>query len=375
MKRAIIISMMLMILHFFGGTSSAQTTDSRPTIAVLNIDTENLDMTPEQMGNLTRLELDKLGIYDVMDRYDVAYMVKSKGIELENCYGKICMIEVGTKLGMDKMLTGNVEQLGDVIIVNFRLIDVATGSIEKSQVLEFLDLSQQLQMMVSLTIHELFGLKVDEDILKKLTQKFDFENTLNYPETDRLRLDGPRSGIVFYTGETAKIYQSPKYEGGFDGYPVLFQFGYQFETKYLNSGNFQALFEFIPSITGLDQGRAIPSLAVLNGLRSNKIGWEFAFGPIFILVKEGKGYYDENNAWHLEEEWGDYENPNPNPIVKRLDSRGKLSLASGFLFGLGKTFKSGRLNIPVNGFFIPGKSGHRFGLSVGFNASKYNRRK
>ena len=369
-----LLSKLILFFCLIGTTLLAQTEEGpRPTIAVLNIDTENLEMTPEQMGNLTRLELDKLGMFDVLDRYDVAYMIDKKGINIENCYGKICMVEVGEQLGMEKMLTGYVEQLGDVIIVDFRLIDVASATVERSEVLEFLDLSQQVQMMVSLTIHKLFGLEVDEGVLRKLTQEFDFENTLNYPETDRLKLDGPRSGITVYTGETARIYQRPKAEGGFDGYPVLFQFGYQFEIKYLNQGNFQALFEIIPTITGLDQGRAIPSLALLNGMRSNKSGWEFAFGPIFFLTKEASGYYDEENVWHLQNEW--YENnpegpENPYPIVKRLDSRGTQQFGTGFLFGVGKTFKSGRLNIPVNAFFIPDNAGHRFGLSVGFNASK-----
>ncbi|MCB0644085.1 MAG: hypothetical protein KDC44_20710 [Phaeodactylibacter sp.] len=382
MKRKLFLTLTLVCTGLFAMQLYAQveSTGPRNTIAVLNIDTENLDMTPEQMGNLTRLELDKLGIFDVLDRYDVAYMIEKEGINIENCYGKICMVEVGQKLGMDKMLTGYVEQLGDVIIVDLRLIDVNSAAVEKSEVLEFLDLSQQVQMMVSLTMHKLFGLEVHEGILRKLTQEFDFENTLNYPETDRLKLDGPRSGVTFYTGETARIYQLSEDEGGFDGYPVLFQFGYQFEIKYLNQGNFQALFEIIPTITGLDQGRAIPSLALLNGMRSNKSGWEFAFGPIFFLNKEASGYFDDSGDWHLEGEW--YEQfteinevipPNPYPIVKRLDSRGNAKFGTGFLFGLGKTFKSGRLNIPVNGFFIPDKAGHRFGLSVGFNASKYRK--
>ena len=360
-----------MILHW--SILPAQTATTRPTIAVLNIDTDNLNMSPEQMGNLTRLELDKLGMFDVMDRYDVEYMIKSKGIDMANCYGKICVVEAGQKLGMDKMLTGNVEKLEEVIIVNFRLIDVASGSVEKSEVLEFLDLSQQLQMMVSLTINKLFGKTVDDDILRKLTQEFEFENTLNYPEADRLNLNGPRSGLVAYTGKIARIFSAPKEEGGFDGYPMSFQFGYQFETKYLNSGNFQALFEVLPTITGLDQGRVIPSITLLNGLRSNRIGWEFAFGPIFILTKQAEGYYDNANDWHLREEWvGD--TPNPYTITKRLDSRGKkIGISSGFLFGIGKTIKSGRLNIPLNLFFVPGKEGARIGFSVGFNTSRYRR--
>lgn len=47
-------------------------------------------------------------------------------------------------------------------------------------------------------------------------------------------------------------------------------------------------------------------------------------------------------------------------------------MTSGFIFGVGKSFKSGKLNIPVNLYLIPNKSGLRFGLSVGFNAKKSN---
>jgi hypothetical protein len=372
MKRLLLLFSILGLLT----TSLAATpSDLMPTIAVLNIDTENLELTPEQMGNLTRLELSKLNLFEVMDKYDAAYLIEKMDLDIANCYGKICMVEIGEQLGMDKMLTGSVEKLGDVIIVDLRLVDVATASVEKAQILEFLDLSQQLQMMVSLTLHKLFGLEVDETVLSKLTQRFDFENSLNYPETDRLRLDGPRSGLTFYTGETARIYRLPENQGGFDGYPMLFQFGYQFEVKYLNEGNFQALFEFIPVISGLDQGRAIPSVSLLNGIRDNKGGWELAFGPIFYLNKEAKGYYDAEGNWNLERDWdpGQEGKPNPFPIVKRLDSRGNATFGTGFLVGVGKTFKSGRLNIPVNAFFIPDTEGHRFGVSVGFNASKFRR--
>ncbi|MBR9919518.1 MAG: hypothetical protein GYB31_01685 [Bacteroidetes bacterium] len=372
---------MLAMIGLFTGLSQetqALANNERPTVAVLNIDTRGLNMDPVQMGNLVRLELNKLGLFDVMDKYDAAYLIDKLELEIENCYGKICMVEVGKQLGMDKMLTGNVELLGDVILVDLRLVDVATGSVESSQVLEFLELNQQVQMMISLTLHKLFGLEVDEDVLNKLTQKFDFENTLNFPETDRLKLDGPRSGLTFYSGETAKIYRQSKEEGGFDGPPVLFQFGYQFEIKYLNEGRFQALFEFLPIITGLDQGRFIPSISLLNGLRDNKGGWEFAFGPIFYMTREARGYYDAENVWHLEYEWWEAfpdGEPNPYTIESRLDSRGDAAFGTGFVIGVGKTFKSGRLNIPVNAFFIPDNEGHRFGISVGFNADKMKKRK
>ncbi|MEO1712335.1 MAG: hypothetical protein AAFU60_03275 [Bacteroidota bacterium] len=276
---------------------------------------------------------------------------------------------------MDKMLTGNVERLADAIIVNFRLVDIPTQSIEKSKVIEFLDLEDQLALMVSLTIQAMLDMEYDQELYTKLTQENDFENTINTPESDRLKLDGPRTGLTIYTGETASIWQGSEASGGFDGLPVLFQFGYQFEVAYLNQGNFQALFEFIPIITGLDQGQFIPSISVLNGLRSNKNGWEFAFGPIFFLTRTSDGYFEDvdgNQVWKLREQWNqENEGANPNELVNRLDSRGNPKLGTGFLFAIGKTFKSGRLNIPVNAFFVPEKTGSRFGLSVGFNASKY----
>jgi hypothetical protein len=114
-----------------------------------------------------------------------------------------------------------------------------------------------------------------------LTKKFDYENAVNNPEEDRLNLSGPRMGFAYFSGEAGSILKAREGAGGFNSNPVMFQFGYQFEVQYLNQGSFQALFEFIPLITGLDQGKFLPSIAVLNGMRSNISGWEFAFGPTF----------------------------------------------------------------------------------------------
>lgn len=152
----------------------------------------------------------------------------------------------------------------------------------------------------------------------------------------------------------------------------MFQFGYQFEKQYLNEGKIQALFEFIPMITGVDQGYFIPSFTILHGLRSNVNGWEFALGPTINFVTTSNGYYDQDNIWQLESTWTNNPDnsgkPNPFEIKSRVDSRGDYALHSSFVFAVGRTFKSGKLNIPVNIFAIPGKHGARFGVSFGFNA-------
>lgn len=320
------------------------------------------------------MELSKLNEYRVMDRYDVEYITSKNEFIIENCYGKLCMVEAGKILNTDKMLTGSLELLSETIVITLRVIDVKSETIEMTQVMEFLNIKTKIPTMINITMNTMFGNTLDENVVNKLTKPFDYESSVNFPDDATLNLNGPRMGFTAFTGNLAKTYSSPLRDGGFDALPFMFQFGYQFEIKYLNQGDFQALFEIIPIITGLDQGKFIPSVSLLNGLRSNRTGWELAFGPVIYVLKEAKGYYDssDDNKWKLSNEYKG-EDENPDPVIKRLDSRGNYDFTSAFVFGVGKTFKSGRLNIPLNAFFIPGKGGHRFGLSLGFNASRYKK--
>lgn len=343
--------------------------NTRIKVAVLNIDSKDLTYLSAQMGNLTRLELDKLDTFEVMDTYDIRYMVRKDSLDISDCYGKICLVEIGEKIKADKMLSGTAEYVGDKIIMTMKFIDVKNQSVERVKIIEFIYNPLEIQTMINLTLRELFGLKNDPDVMDKLTKKNTYEGALNNPYADILRLNGPRLGFTIFTGTTANYLKASRSDGGFDAFPMMFQFGYQFEKQYLNEGNFQALVEVIPMVTGLDQGLCIPSLTIMQGMRNNKNGLEFALGPTFGLLTEAQGYYEEGK-WHLKEEWKDTINDNPNPIVWRTDSRGELRLHSGFVFAFGKTFKSGKMNIPVNAYIIPARNGLRFGASFGFNARK-----
>lgn len=353
--------------------AQAQTVpSSKPSLTVLSIDVSQQRADPLLLGNMVRTELEKLDTFDVMDRYDVAYMVDKNKLSINNCYGKICLTEIGQTIRSDKMLSGSVEFYPKSVIYTLRLIDVKTKSIERTTVMEFLNLPDELQLFTNIIVRSMFGKMVDKNMLEKLTQRNGFDNALNNPRKERLRLDGPRLGFVGYTGNTAHILQSDKSVGGFEAFPLMFQFGYQFEKQYLNEGRIQALFEFLPMVTGVDQGYFIPSFTLLHGIRSNVNGWEFALGPTVNLSPKSKGYYDLSNTWHRESEW--MEEPahegvkNPFTIHERLDSRGDYALQSGFVLAFGRTFRSGKLNLPVNMYVIPGREGFRIGGSLGFNA-------
>jgi TolB-like protein len=353
----------------------AQNSD-KPTLAVIAFRNDHTDPKAAQysLSDFLRLELEKLDRYQVLDRFDMDYILTQNKIEYNNCLSRFCLEDISQKINVEKLAVGNIKVLDGRISITVKIFDKKTKQFEKAQTSEFLDIPAEIGMMIHMTVNELNGIKNDEAILKKLTQKNDFESSVNNPEQLCLRSDGPRMGFTSYIFEpsVSKVLQDKKFNGGYEAIPVMFQFGYQIEKQYLNEGNFQALFEFIPMITGLDQGLFIPSLTVMNGIRNNTSGWEFAFGPTISLIKKAEGYYDEKGDWVR---LAGKENKSGFDTESRLDSRGAPKFSTGFVIAGGKTFKSGKLNIPVNLYVIPNSSGVRFGVSFGFNAkSRYCKR-
>ncbi len=360
--------------------SLAQT---KPKIAVLNIDVTDVLLNPISAGDLVRIELQKADLYTVMDKYDINDIISKK--EREDCYGRRCLVELGKTLNVNKMLTGSIERFEEKIIINLRLINVRTGIIEKTDVGEYWNLQEEIQSMIGISVNNLLDIENDAAIVNNLVYSLSGPTTI-------LNLSGPRMGAAYITeGEMNKRLQAPEEYGGYDGYPVMSQFGYQYEIQYLSAGNFQALVEFVFMISGLEQQMFIPSLTFMNGFRLNKKGWEVAFGPSISIGRIAKGYYEEdangviikdsdgNDIWHREREWA--EDPshtdssgmiiqNPWRIFKNSDKRGNPVFTSGWVWALGKSFRSGNLNIPVNIYVAPDKAGWYVGLSVGFNVRK-----
>jgi TolB-like protein len=344
-------------------------TPKRPTITVLNIDSKGIPMDAQQLGNLSRIELEKLDTFDVTDRYDVIYLVEKNQLNIANCYGKLCLVEVGKTINTEYMFTGNVELYGNTIIVTIRLINIKTESVEKTVVNEFLNLPLEVQSMLAISIQKMFGEPVNEDLQSRLTKKFDYENAINNPNKTHLNLNGPRFGYTFIFGNHAERLQDKRSNGGYEAYPAMFQFGYQFEKQYLNEGNYQALFEFIPMITGVDQQLFIPSLTLLNGFRNNKSGWEIAIGPTLSLAHYAQ-VANIDGTYYTKPE---LQNKGLTEVEtkRQLDSRGDLDVTTALVVAIGKSFKSGKMNIPVNFWAtIPTSDGFRLGVSVGYNSKK-----
>ncbi len=333
----------------------------KPVAAVLGISSKGIIQDQEALSYMVRLELEKTDAYEVMDNYDVEDVLRKNKIDAYSCLGKSCLVNAGKLLNADKMITGNVERFEEKIIVSLKVIDVKTGSQEKQDVTEYLNLQPDLQKMIQISVEKLVGITPDPQLVNML---INYDRPIDSPNT-HIRLNGPRMGAAIVLGDAGKVLRAKESEGGFNMFPLMFQIGWQQEWQYLSAGNFQALIEAIPTISGLESGKFIPSVTVMNGFRFGK-GWEFAIGPSFRIVKESYGFFDADRNWHLQ---GDT-NLDNYPYQWRLDSRGHPKLSTHLIIGVGKTFKSGYLNIPFNVFVAPDRKGTFVGFSFGFNIYK-----
>ena len=321
-----------------------------PSVAILDFDTRGYDEVQRyQIIQKLSLEMINMSNYEVVDNYDIEYISERDSTVFTGCFSRICLKELGDKLQVDFILTGSMNLLGEKVSTTVRMFDVKEGTFVNSVNRNYVDVPKNDLLMAELTLKDMMGLENDPELVRRVTIENDYENILNNPYDRTLIAEGPRMGFGFVTGNNANILALPRDEGGFDQQlPIMSQFGYQFEKAYITTGNWQALAEIIPMLSGLESNRLIPTLTILNGLRSNKNGWEVAFGPTIDLsrVRDGK-----------------------------LDSRGDLQFSTSLVFSVGKTVKSGEMNFPVNLYFIPARdnSSYRFGVSMGWNAAKKKR--
>ena len=143
------------------------------------------------------------------------------------------------------------------------------------------------------------------------------------PET--MSLSGPRAGVTFLS---PSVVDQIRQDYNRDLNPVISQFGWQFEKRFMTSDTgATAVTEWVVLFGGVDQGVVIPSLTWLLGMRTVG-GIEIAAGP--NLSPAGAG----------------------------------VALAAGV------TMRAGNLNVPFNVAVVPSENGPRVSFLLGFNAKR-----
>lgn len=342
-----------------------------PKLAVISFDALGAQLDKAQLTELLRIEISKHEKYEMIDRYEIAEMLQKAEIDNKSCFSKTCLKEAGKTLNVDYVMSGSADVLGDALFIRLRMIDLAGNTMKKEVVREFLNIPEKANTMISICVNELLDIPNDKLIVNSLSNRESYESAVNNPYYQTLSLAGPRMGYTFFTGDMAETIRAPKSEGGYDGYPAFFQMGYQFEKQYLNEGKWQALFEFIPMVSGLDQGLFVPSFTIMNGIRNNKNGLEFAIGPSMNITRETDAFL-VGNDWIRRQDLDPLIPINLDDLDSKevMDSRGNVNLKTYVVLAAGYSLKSGKLNIPINVFVIPSKDNVRYGFSFGFNVRK-----
>ena len=140
-----------------------------------------------------------------------------------------------------------------------------------------------------------------------------------------VKLSGPRVGGTIVTpGATSFFIQEGEFPGSDNTWNANYeaweqsssfitQYGWQLETKFIDSEDFAGLVEWVFLVGGMEKGLFLPSVSSLFGMRT-KSGFEAAFGP-------------------------------------------NVSLSGvAMVLAVGISIKTGDLNIPINLSFVPGKA-------------------
>ena len=374
----------------FIACSLATVAQTKPTAAVANPNVTGLFATPEIAAKLIRLELIKIDKYMVYDEFDMNAAYAKNEAFGKNCLNKTCLQELGQELNVDYVVSGSFDLLGNKIVISLKFIDVKNNTIYKTGVREFDNQEVELQRMTEIVLKEMHNIEVP----KELVDALQFNNeVITSNNVGKISNSGPRVGVAFMTGSVAEFATRGTERGGLDIVPVLSMIGYQIEKQYVGTDKFSALVEGIFNLSGLEQQQFIPTITIMNGFRFGKNGYEFAFGPGFGLKKTSDGFFDTDGAYgDVGDYWskrdfdnemndavnhpenfttGSYVSPKSNDDYQEHgDTRGDLGISTNFLLAVGRTFKAGALNIPVNIFYSSRRKGGMVGLSVGFNITK-----
>jgi len=375
MKKSILITIIGVLITL---NSQAQDQIEKKSIAVALPNIENIDVSREIVAKLILIELIKTDNYKVYDEFDMKEAMQKNTQFQDNCYGKNCLTELGKEIKADYILSSSLLSYGNRIVVTMKIMDIETTQVVKTNVMEFVDQKEEIQRMMRMLIRHMHDIEVNPETMGKIA--YDNKPVV---KTDVYKIDntGPRIGYSLFSGELQEFALRDRRTGGLDIFPGATMIGYQFEKQYIGTENFSALGEVLLTVSGLEQGIAIPSITFMHGIRFGKSGWEIAFGPGFGLAKKSEGFFDTEGIYGAEDEYWTLDEFKNSPFYDQeqqnepaywvneyMDSRSKtFRLNTRFVLAAGRTFQFGALNVPINIFYSNMRKSGMVGLSVGFN--------
>ena len=133
MERKVLVLFTLSILtliSIIGATENPSTL----SIAVNDLSAQGVDESEAIIiSEQLRAELMKYPKFRLIERSQMATILKEQGFQQTGCTSDACAVEVGQLLGVQNIIVGTVGKAGSYTMLTVRILDVATGEVRANK--------------------------------------------------------------------------------------------------------------------------------------------------------------------------------------------------------------------------------------------------
>jgi curli biogenesis system outer membrane secretion channel CsgG len=172
---------------------SLETTKPKKNIALMEFVARGLSETEAAIiSDRIRLELKNTGVFNVIEREMMNAILKEQSFQQSGCTESECLVEVGQLLAVEKMVGGSISKVGNLFVIEARIIDVKTGSIDYN-VAE--DYSGPIELLL---------VNVTKKVAQRLAGQEPAAPTVTTPvyagQADLIVNSTPAGGVIYFDG-------------------------------------------------------------------------------------------------------------------------------------------------------------------------------
>ena len=130
MKTRLIACAVCIVLPY---TLSGAQHEEKPYAAVMSLQNRGglTDNEVSIISDKLNFEISRLDVYNLVERNQIGQILQEQGFQHSGvCSDASCLVEVGQLLAVERMVSGSVGRIGDMISVHLKIIDVRNGAIE-----------------------------------------------------------------------------------------------------------------------------------------------------------------------------------------------------------------------------------------------------
>lgn len=105
-----------------------RTPASSATLAVLELTSNGVNkIITYAVTDVVRSEFVNIGNFTVVERTRIKSILEEHGLQMTGCTDQACAVEIGRMLSADKLIVGEVNGVGETVVITIRYIDIKSG--------------------------------------------------------------------------------------------------------------------------------------------------------------------------------------------------------------------------------------------------------